>query len=359
MRYIFVLLSFAPLLSFAQSIFTYTDFNRFVRAFNNGYFSQIEHNEVSNMTLGDEFVAYMNVQKDFKVYNGIQTKLITNQFVNYKMSDHMLAWNIGQLLYYYENGKPYNVTSFGGKYALGDSLIVYQDLRYYTLNVIYKGKTIQLMQQTSDMYMPELVGDNVVVFRDNGNYYKLFWRGEIYDIGVWNGNQPFQFAAGTDIVAFNDPNTRTFAVFQNGEFLDVEDMHVSKMKACRGFVIYEDIQGNLNYYGNGKQQELASFFQYWDAKDDVVLWGDANYTYTLVDGVKTIVTPYALKEWKIKNDVIAYKTNINGVGACIAGRSKVLTTLASAEYLVNGHAVMAILPNRSVIVYYNDNLYND
>jgi hypothetical protein len=227
------------------------------------------------------------------------------------------------------------------------------------LNVIYKGQTIQLMQQTADMYMPDFVGDNVVVFRDNGNYYKLFWRGQIYEIGVWNGNQPFQFSAGTDIVAFNDPNTRTFAVFQNGEFLDVEDMHVAKMKACRGFVVYEDIQGNLNYYRNGKQQELASFFQYWDAKDDVVLWGDANYAYTLVDGVKTIVTPYALKEWKLKNDVIAYKTNINGVGACIGGKSKILTTLSSAEYIVNGHAVMAILPNRSVIVYYNDMLYND
>jgi hypothetical protein len=159
MRYIIVLISFAPLLSFGQSIFTYTDFNSFVRAFNNGYFSQIEHNEVSNMTLGDEFVAYINAQKDFKVFNGTQSKLITNQFVSYKMSDHIIAWNIGQLLFYYENGKPYNITSFGGNYEVGDSLLVYQDLRYYTLNVIYKGQTIQLMQQTADMYMPDFVGD--------------------------------------------------------------------------------------------------------------------------------------------------------------------------------------------------------
>jgi hypothetical protein len=207
--------------------------------------------------------------------------------------------------------------------------------------------------------MPDVLGDNMVVFRDNGNLYKVFWRGEIYEIGVWNGNQSFQFSAGTNIVAFNDPNSRTFAVFQNGQFVDVEDMFVTKMKACRGFVVYEDIQGNLNYYGNGDQKELASFYQSWDAKDDVVMWGEANSTFTLKNGEKTKVCNYSVTEWKLKNDVIAFRTNMGGVGANIKGETKEITTLNNTEYEINGHGVMVVLSNKSVIVLNSGQLYRD
>jgi hypothetical protein len=355
----FLFLLLIPVLGAAQSIFTYTDYNGFIHAANNGYFSQIEHQDVSDMTLGDELIAYKNSQKDFKVYNGTQTKLLTNQMVDYKLSDHLLAWNIGSLLFYYENGVSHNITSFGGQYAVSDSLIVYQDTRYYTLNVIYQGKVIQLMQQTAAMYMPVAIGDNMVVFRDNGDVYKVFWQGEIYEIGVLSGTNYFQFSVGTNILAFNDPNTRTFAAFQNGAFVDVEDMQVGKMKACRGFVVYEDIQGNLKYYGNGEQKELASYYQFWDAKDDVVIWGESNSTYAFNFGKKFQLSNYSIKEWKLKNDVIAFRTNVSGVAAAINGQIKEITTLSNNDYWINGHGVLVQFQNKSVVVLNQGKLTND
>lgn len=348
-----------PTLVQAQTIFPFTDFNNFFQVFRDGYFQQIEHNQVSDVFYGDEIVAYCNSQRDFKVYDGEQTRMLTNQIITYKASDHLLAWNIGPIINYFENGQSRIISSFGGQYEVSDSLIVYQDTRYNTVNVVYKGKAILLYQTTSDLYMPEVVGDNIVAFRDNGNNYKVFWRGEIYELGVWNGANKIQFSAGTDMLAFNDPNSRTFAVFENGEFLDVEDLHVSKMKACRGFVVYEDVQGNLKYYGKGVRKDLSAYFQFWDAKDDVVIWGESNSTYSLYGGDRKQVCNYIPKDWLLKNDVVAFRSNVGGVASWINGNFKEITTLANVEYAVNKHSVMVTLPNRSVIVLWKGELYRD
>ncbi len=345
--------------SFGQSMFGYMDFNRFFRSYVNGYFGPVEHQEVSNVALCDEFIVYQNAQKDFKIYNGKTSKLITNQMVSYKASDHLVAWNIQNLLFYYENGVPHNITSFAGNYEVRDSLIVYQDTRYYTLNCIYQGKTIQLMQQTSDMYMPDLIADNLIVFRDNGNVYKVFWQGQIYELGAYNGFGSYQFFCGASVLAFNDPQSQTFAIFENGEFLDLEDMHAKKVKGGRDFIVYEDNQGNLNYYKDGKTEQLASYFQSWDVKDDMFFWVESNTTYTLENGVKKMIVSYPISEWKMKNDVLAFKTNGNGIAAYVNGKTKEVTNFSTAEFVINGHGVMATLPNSTVIVYDNGTIYND
>lgn len=358
-RSLLFLFALIPAFLNAQSIFPYMDFNNFFKVYDGGSFKQIEHQPTTDVFFGDELVAYNNAQRDFKVYHNGETQLLTNQNVSYKASDHLLAWNIGPVLNYFEDGKPRTISSFAGDYAVTDSLIVYQDTRYNTVNVIYKGKSIQLYQLVDALYMPDAIGDNIIAFRDNGNLYKVFWRGQIYELGVWSGQQPFQFFAGTDMLAFNDPMTRTFACFENGEFMDVEDIYVSKIAACRGFVVYEDVQGNLRYYGKGERKELASFFQHWDAKDDVVFWGEANSSFTLVGGERRQVCNYPVKEWTLKNDVIAWRNNLGGVSGFVKGTQKDITTLTNTEFTINGHAVFITQQNRSVVVWENNQIYRD
>lgn len=359
MKKIAFLFCFLPFLSGAQTIFAYTDFNNFFKVFRDGYFMQIEHNPVSDVQIGDEMIAYMNVQKDFKIYDGKTAQMITNQIVQYKMSDHILAWNIGPIINYRVNGKSHTVTSFGGEYAVTDSLLVYQDTRYNTVNAIYNDKTYQLYQTTGDLYMPDAIGDNVIMFRDNGNLYKAFWQGKIYEMGVWSGNQGYQFSAGTDIIAFNDPATRTFAVFEKGEFMDVESVYVNKYEAGRGFIVYEDVQGNLKYYSNRDKEELSSFYQGWDVKDDVAMWNESNMTYAYIFDKKHMVCNYIPKDYELKNDVIAFRSNMGGVAGFINGELKEISNLPDLEYTINKHSVMVRQKNRSVMVLFKGQVYRD
>ncbi len=355
-----LLLFLLPLAVQAQTIFGYMDFNnQAFKVFREGYFMQIEHQPVTNVQYGDEIIAYMNSQTDFRVYDGKKAQTLTTQVVTYKMSDHIVAWNIGPIINYFEAGKLRTITSFGGNYAVTDSLIVYEDTRYNTVNAIYKGEVIQLYQLTGDLYMPDAIGDNIIAFRDNGNLYKVFWRGEIYELGVWSGNPAIQFTAGTDMLAFNDPSTRTFAIFENGEFMDVENIFVPKFKVGRGFVVYEDVQGNLKYYGKGERKDLSSFFQFWDAKDDVVYWGESNSSYTLFKGERKQVSNYLPKDWLLKNDVIAFRSNMGGVSSFINGQQKDITNLPDTEYVINNHSVFVLFKNRSIMALFNGQIYRD
>lgn len=355
-----LLILLLPVGLFGQTIFAYTDFNNFFDVFRDGYFSRIEHNAVADVTHGDEFIAYTNSQRDFKVYNGDNTELITNQVVQFKMSDHILVWNIGPIINYYENNVKHTLTSYGGEYLVGDSIIVYEDTRYNTVNAVYKGQVTQLYALIDSLYMPEAVGDNIVAFRDNGNNYKVFWRGKIYELGVWNGSSmKLVFSAGTDMLAFNDPNSRTFAIFEGGEFKDVEEIWVNKYVSGRGFLVYEDVQGNLKWYSNGELKTLASFNQFWDVKDDVVIWGEANATWTLTKKERKQVANYKVTDYQIHNDVIAFVNTMSGISANIAGVTHEITTLPNGDYMLNNHSVLVKLANRSVLVYFNGKTYND
>lgn len=360
MKYILILVTFFSLhFAQAQSIFAYMDFNNFFRVYKNGYIAQIDHQAINNLELGDNLCVYKNFQNDLKVYDGTSTKVLTAQNANYKTSDNIAAWNIGSLLYYYENGKSIAVTNFGGQYDVGDSLYVYQDLQLNTLNVRYKGTSHLLIQSIDPVSMPQKVGDNLLVYEDNGGVLKVFWRGESYELGISNANNNFSFEVGCDILAFNDPQTNSLVVFDKGEFIEVADRPATKIKAARGFVVFEDNNGNLKKYQNGEVTDICSFFNFWDAKDDVIIWGEANSTFTLKNDLPVKFANYSVSEYKIKNDVIAFRTIVNGVGAYVNGQYKEITNLTDTEFLINGHGVLVQLKNRSVLIYDAGNIIRD
>ena len=137
----------------------------------------------------------------------------------------------------------------------------------------------------SELQGPDFVGENIVAFRGNGNFNKVFWQGKIYELDVWHN--PFHYEGGTDVVAFNDPINGTFAIFENGEFLDVEEFFMDNYKAGRGFIVYENRNGDLMYYGKGVKKQLSNFgATQWAVKDDVILWVENGYTYGYVNGEK-------------------------------------------------------------------------
>jgi hypothetical protein len=335
---------------FAQKVVPFVDFNDYFRTFENDNFRQLEFQPIRSYQAGDDLVAYIDTRGNLRVYDGNERQDISNMIVSYKISDHLLAYNIGPTLNMWDAGKLQTLTYFTGDYEVTDSLIVFQDTRFNTVNVYWNKQVIQLYQTTGDNYMPVAIGDNIVAFKDNGNFYKVFWRGEIYELGVWHN--PIAFKAGCDVLCFNDPTTQTFAVFENGEFLDVEQFHMGKHKAGRGFIVYEDLNGNLNYYSNGTRAQLSNFSaKFWDAKDDLVVWTENNFMFALQDGRRIEVTNYLPKDHLIKNNTLVFRSLIGGVSVLSEGKVHELTNQMDAEYEIFGNTVLLKLFNRSFIVF--------
>lgn len=341
---------------FSQKVIPFEDFNNYFRTFENDNFRQLEFQRIKEFQAGDDLVAYIDNRGNLRVYDGNERQDISNMAVSYKISDHLMAYNIGPTLNMWDDGKLQTLTYFAKDYEVRDSLIVFEDTRFNTVSVYWNKKTYQILQLTGDLYMPVSIGDNIVAFRDNGNYYKVFYRGEIYDLGVWNSTIEFQ--TGCNILCLNDPTTRTFAVFENGEFMDVEQFYMKKYQSGRGFIVYEDLNGNLMYYKDGEKFQLSNFSaSTWEVKDDLVVWTENSFTYAFQNGKKIKVASFIPKDQRIKNNVFAFRNQIGGVSALVDGVVHELTTQMDAEYEIYGNSVLVKLFNRSFIVFKGGKIY--
>lgn len=353
--YTFLLL-FLCGITFSQKVIPLIDFSNYFKSFRDGFFQQLEFQPISEFKAGDDVVAYMNSRGDLMVYDGTKPERLANMAAEYEVSDALLTWKIGPTLNMWDGGDKMTLTYNARNYWVKDSIIVYEDLRYNSVNVYYNGKTYELYRSVGDVDVPDFIGENIVAFRDNGNFNKVFWRGKIYDLDVWHNR--FQFEGGTDMIAFNDPINGTFAIFEKGKFLDVEEFHVTNYKVGRGFVIYESRNGDLMYYGNGVKKQISNFnATKWEVKDDVVIWMENNFMYAYLKETKYEVTRYIPESYMIKNDVIVFRDMMGGVSALVGGVTKVITTQMNSEYNIYGSSVLVSLFNRSYIVLSKGRLY--
>jgi hypothetical protein len=343
--------------TFAQ-VSPFISYNGYFQTFYKGNVRTLELQPISSFDAGDNVAPYIDNQGNFKIYNGYDVDQITIQYVTYKFSDFLVSWKIGNALYCYDNGVKKMLTINSGEYSVTDSLVVFQDTRFKTLNVYYKGEIIQLMQQTGDLTMPESIGENIIGFKDNGDVYRVFYRGKIYELG--GSSLAINFSSGTNILCFNDAINKSFAVFENEEFMDVETQYVKKYKAGRDFIVYEDINGNLFRYSNGNIVSLSNYNSgIWDVKDDIVIWNENNMLYTFFKNTRIKISNFIPNVYSIKNDVIVFQNSSNGLSVILDGKESILTNQLDAKYKILGSTVLVELFNKSYQLFARDGILSN
>ncbi len=341
----------------AQKVIPFVDFNGFFKSFQNGFFRQIEFQNINGFKAGDDVVGYIDTRGNLRVFDGENRTDLSNANVEYEVSDHLLTWKIGETINLWDAGKKLTLTFNARNYWVRDSIVVFEDMRFNSVNAYYDGQIYTLYTSVGEFDPPVFIGENIVAFRDNGNFYKVFWNGRIYDLDVMHGG--VNFHGGTDILAFNDPMTGTFAIFENGQFLDVEDFHMPAYKAGRGFIAYENQNGDLMFYGNGKKRQLTNFgASKWEVLDDVVLWEENGFYYAFVGGEKIEIARFQIKDYAIKNSVVAFRNIMGGVSALIDGRVHEITNQMNSEYEIFGNAVLVSLFNNSYLLYKDGRKYS-
>jgi hypothetical protein len=347
--FLIILVSLISSITYSQ-VAPFQDYSGYFNTFYKGNVRSLELQRINSFQAGDNLVAYIDNRGNFKVYNGETVEQISIQEVSFKNSDYLLAWKIGSGIFSYDHGVKKMLTAFGGDFIVTDSLIVYQDTRFKTLNVLYRGEIIQLMQQTGEMSMPESVGENIIAFKDNGDVYRVFWCGKLYELG--GSSLEIAFNAGTDIVCFNDAINKTFAVFDKGTFIDVESIYMKKYKSGRGFVVYEDLSGNLWKYQNGNKMNLTNFCSgIWEVKDDLVIWNENALMYSIYLDEKVQITNYLPVRYSLKNKTFAYKNNNGGVTVFIDGKNTTLTNQIDNDFTIYGNSVLVELFNKSFLYF--------
>lgn len=353
------LLFLAFITVFKAQVVPTKDFNNFFVSFQDGFFRQIEVQPITGYKAGDECVAYIDTRGNLRIYDGKERKDVTVLNVEYEVSDHLMAYKISGALKMWDAGKFQTLTTFASGFAVKDSIIVYQDKRYSTLNVYWNKQTFPILTYFSDFVMPTSIGENIVVFKDMSNTYFSFWRGKSYEIGTFN-EEVMNFNIGTDVLCFNDPYTQTFITFDKGKFVEVESLPIKKYKSGRGFIVYEDLNGNLWKYENEEKTQLSNFStSFWDVRDDIIIWTENSYLFSYSNGQKQQVASYVPSDYLLKNNIFAFRNLLGGVSAVVNNKVEEITNMQEAEYEIYGNKVLVRLPNKTCIVLSEGKKFNN
>ncbi len=354
--YLSSILLFATLTVSAQRVVPFLDFNHYFKTFSNGYFRQIEIQPIKEFKYGDNLVVYVDMRENLRVYDGTKGMNVANINAEYAVSDNLMTWKIGETLNMWDAGHLQTLTYYGNRYEVKDSIIVFEDTRFNSINVYYQGKVKQLVSGFGELEWPTLIGQNICVFKDNGDFYKIFWRGQIYDVMSWN--RDIVFSGETDIVCFNDPMNGTFTMFENGQLIDVEMYNVPNFKASAGSIMYTDLSGNLKIYQKGKVETVSNFQpDFYETTDSIMVWGENNTFYTYWEGKKTQIVRYIPEEYSMKNRTLVFKNLMGGLTCFNPDGTKELTNLQDAKYTIHGNGVLVELFNRSFLYYVNGKTY--
>ncbi len=168
--------------------------------------------EITHYWVGDNTAAYVDNNESFKVfYNGTVNEIL------------------------------FNTTVRGVKVAKNTICYINENLE--TFEVVYKGK-----HQVLEDFVPlaYYIGDDYVAYYSNNNEFKVFYKGEMKTLGLF---EPKKVKAIDDVLTFEQDNL--FKVFYKGKTTTLESFIPSSVVVDYQTVVYIDAYGNLKGFVDG------------------------------------------------------------------------------------------------------------
>jgi hypothetical protein len=93
---------------------------------------------------------------------------------------------------------------------------------------------------------------------------------------------------GQDVAAFHNYLNR-FVVFDQGKFVELEQLPVLDFKVRANMVVYLTNDNRLKVYQNGKKEQLTEFFEYYKVGEDFVVWEFRRQVYMFSKGQTQLI----------------------------------------------------------------------
>lgn len=332
-------LFFSTSLLFGQDVFPFITNLGFFKSFENGYQNQLDFLAPTQIKYSEKLIAYKDHKRDLFVYTKEHGKVfLSNTATDYQIGYNLMAWSVGPILSMWVDGKRKHLSNFGRDFIVSDSLVVYVDRRDNALRAYYNDSIYDVFYGLNDISLPKKLGVNTFGFEGQGGVNYIFDKGKIIEIGVVLTS--IDYESGTGFSVFNDPDHQTFALYENGEILDLESIRVPDYKATNNFVVYLDNNKNLMYYKNGVIKKLSNYSpDIYKANDNIVVWTEAGLFF-LFDGKQTYeIGNFVPDDYKLTNEILAFRNVMGGVSVFYEGKETKITNIYQAPFEVNGNTV--------------------
>lgn len=349
-------LLFAGLQGLSQNIAVLADANNRLYKFNEGSFSQLYYQPTLGVYVSTKHVAIIDSKGDIYVYFNDDKILVAqthNEIVN---TDHLFVVKTSSVLRAFDQGVVHLLSPNVISYAAGDSLVLFQDvvggyLKYYYNNQIHD------LSMIVDNYpiLPGEVGANTFVYKDNAGNHRVFWRGQFYDL--MNTRQPIKYAAGQDVVAFNDPQNNTFSVFDNGYIIDLERQFAQRYEAGDNFIYYQDGGDVHKVVREERVTDLGIDLKNVRVTDSLVIYQDYGATKIWYNEKIYQLFNMVLSDYQTDGGIVAYANNVGGVSAFFRGKEIDVTNTRVLDFKLVNSTILLKYSSSAYAVWWNGKIY--
>lgn len=304
----------------------YVDFRNRFYIFDHGSLKLMEEQKVKSFKVGGNCVAYVDYADNFKVYmNGEVKTLEIGSVHNYAVTNHLLAYSMTDILKIYDNGETRTLSANVRDFAIGDSLIVYFDYYFNTINGYYNGKVYsRKLRLVGETIKKMEAGHNIagLITAEDRNFW-IFYRGNANLVNQFV--EDVNFRTGRDIVAYIDEPTRTFKAFYRGETYDVDNFKPLRYETGDARIVFIDAMGNFKTFYEGQVVTIMpvepTFFK---VKDSMIVYQELDRFKCFYNGIVYEVCPYIPSKYLFERDLIAYLDRTGNLQLFSKGESKIL-----------------------------------
>ncbi len=252
-----LLLGFFPPAYAQTGLGVYHDYMNNFHVFDNGVEYQIESNPVTDVKIGNDYIAYTDSKKSFVSYYKGQTVVLEENLPNKVIATpNALVYQMQQRLMICEKGEKKMLSRNTDKFTAGDSIIIWQALP--SMNYMsYENNEIKtiIYAVNSNVINDYKVGNNIMAFTDLDFNLKIYFKGKTYDTESTRINS---YECGHNIVAFIDEFKNTFNVFYNGELKVISKEIIEDFKVSNDMVAFVDAKENFCIFYEGAITKIDS-----------------------------------------------------------------------------------------------------
>jgi hypothetical protein len=352
---IFFLLIFKSY-SIAQDVTAYTDYKGNLQVFDRGLVRQLEYLPVKDYKIGGNSIAYIDNKNDFKIYyNGQTFPLVNAADFSYKVTDNMVSFRVGEVLYAFDKGEEKTLSYHAGISYLDDSLLVFYDNIKSSLDIYYDGR----LSTAEDALLsrPTFVrtGSNIVAWINQSNQFTVFYHGTVKQLDNMN---PRKFEVGRDIIAYVDDFEQRFRLFYKGDSAMVDEFEPDSFKVGFGIMAYVDNVGNFKIFDEGVMKTILTrspdFFY---VKGNSIIYSFNNTFNIYYKGQITTLQNTAPADFQLGNDGIAWIDDSGRLQLFHKGKTYTVSYEIINKYFLNGNTLKYEVGNNTVGVFYNGKNY--
>ena len=340
-----------------QDINAFSDVNNRLYQFIEGSFQQIYYQRTKDVLVGNQYVAYIDSKGDVYVHYKAEKFMVAQTYNEIAVTDNLLFVKTNNVLRVFDQGIKHILSSNAMVYGYNDSLVVFQDniggyLKYYWKDEIHE---ISMVVGTYPLLDGE-VGANVFIYKDIAGNNSIFWHGKFYPL--FSSSYTTRFNCGQDVAAFNDPQSQTFAVFDNGEVIDAEPQQAIQYKCGNNFVYYQDGTETHKVYQNEKVYDLGFDLQNIDVTDSIVIFEDVGISKVWYDGETYRIYNSKIRDYQVDGGIVAWPNQWGGINAFVRGKEVEITRAKILDFKLAGSTIVLKFGPSSYKVWWNGRMYD-